>query len=234
MTLHFCAEDGNLALMSTLIQSGQYDLDARDEQGFTALILAAQEGHLQSVKFLHEMGANLESFAQMASDCFVQGVNALHLAAFNDYPEVCHFLISKGMDPQVMTLDGRCSALSHYGLCLIDNDDEEQDDDDPDTRHRLTEEEIQARRHGLVEARLLYVRNANWARRYPLIHTLLRGGLRLTAAEREAHAGLQSSMDTAAKLPAVQRGTRAQNLAYLYAQIFRDCHGLLELIVSFV
>jgi hypothetical protein len=234
-TLHFCAEDGNLALMNALIQScRRFDVDAVDDQGFTAVMLAAMEGHLQSVNVLHEFGANLDLFAKMTMDYSVQGCNALHLAAFNDYPEVCHFLISQGMDPEKKTLDGRCSAMSHYGLCLKDNWLDEEQDDDPDTRHRLSEEEMQERLHGLQEARLNYVRNANWARRFPLMQTLIRGGLRWTAADRADHAKMQSTMDTAAQLAPVQRGTRVQNWAYLNAQIFRDCPGLLELIVSFV
>jgi hypothetical protein len=219
--LHWLAEGGDLEQtinqINTEILSGRYDmnalLNARDVHGFTPLLLAAMHGHLTVVMLLHQLGASLEIYADMSLDHWPRGCNALHLAAFNDRDTVCFYLVSRGgMNPEDMTQQNGLNALQAYGVCT----------------GYLSNEEKQERVHVLVEARQTYVRNANWARRYPLLQTLLCGGLRWTAAQRAAHASmsLESRMQSARSVPSVPRD--------VLAQIFRDCPGLLELIVSFL
>ena len=85
---------------------------------------------------------------------------------------------------------------------------------------------------GLREAHVTYIRNFNWSRRYPLIQTLLCGSLRWMAAQQTALNALQ--VNTSGSLPSIPHNTQAENVAYLNAQVFRDCVGVLEIIVSFV
>lgn len=236
MSIHRAAELGNVTMLVLLDDDGQ-TVDEPDVHGFTPVILAAMEGHLNVVEVLTErFHANLDWKAHMLpTDYYVRGCNALHLAAFNDYPEVCHYLISKGMDPDGLTTgQGETfrSAVTGYGMCLNDNDPEDEEFFDPDERVRLTVEEKAQRVTGLREARVTYIRNFNWSRRYPLIQTLLCGSLRWTAAQQAALNAIQ--VNTWASLPSIPRDTQAQNVAYLNAQVFRDCKGVLELIVSFV
>jgi len=122
--------------------------------------------------------------------------------------------------------------VTGYGMCLNDNDPEDEEFFDPDERVRLTVEEKAQRVAGLHEARVTYIRNFNWSRRYPLIQTLLCGSLRWMAAQQTALNALQ--VNTSGSLPSIPHNTQAENVAYLNAQVFRDCVGVLEIIVSFV
>jgi hypothetical protein len=159
MSLHRAAETDDLAFV--LAYEGS--VDKRDAHGFTAVMLAAMEGHKDVVRALsHLGGANLDLTAHMEPTNYcVRGCNALQLAAFNDRPEVCHFLISCGMDPHVITTGPGLakSAITGYGLCLDGNDPEDQEYFIPEDRVRLTDEEKAERVAGLIKARCTYLRN---------------------------------------------------------------------------
>jgi len=168
MSLHRAAETDDLAFV--LAYEGS--VDKRDAHGFTAVMLAAMEGHCSVVIALYHLGgANLDLTADMdlpetahmdlaePTNYCVRGCNALQLAAFNDRPEVCHFLISCGMDPHVITTGPVLakSAITGYGLCLDGNDPEDQEYFIPEERVRLTDEEKAERVAGLIKARSTYL-----------------------------------------------------------------------------
>ena len=56
-------------------------MDAVDEDGFTALMIASQEGHLDSVKYLLEIKADINI-------CSSKFGTAMHRAACNGHPEI--------------------------------------------------------------------------------------------------------------------------------------------------
>jgi len=62
-------------------------LDTKDEEGATALMSAASNGHLKIVKYLVEKGAKVEEKDD-------QHMDALAWAAYSDEPAVVNFLKS--------------------------------------------------------------------------------------------------------------------------------------------
>ena len=190
---------------------------------------ASRAGQASTVSLLLEHGAQLDMTDMI-------GRNALHLAAFNDRPEVCALLIAKGFDPTVQDDKGR-TALSHYGYFLTDDysgwadpnaheTDELQQDCasmeffDVDTfsfaRLPFTDEAKQER---VTQLKQLVV-DYHWGRRAAFMHTLVGSGIRLTAAQTTEHALIQAASDKSAKIPPIPRKTKAQNIAYLNTQIF--------------
>jgi cytohesin len=70
--------------------------DARHDDGSTALILAAQNGHLAVVEALLKAGAD-------AARATTDGRTALHLAAQNGHTAVVEALLKAGADPNSAT-----------------------------------------------------------------------------------------------------------------------------------
>jgi hypothetical protein len=163
MSIHRAAELGQVNLVEdALAQDGGLTVNQPDAHGFTPIMLAAMEGHVAVVKVLDHHRSNLDLTAHMLpTDYCIRGCNALHLAAFNDHPEVCEYLISKGMDPDLLTtgLGSARSAMTGYGMSLNDNDPDFPEDFDPQERACLTDEEKAARVARLHHARCTFLRN---------------------------------------------------------------------------
>ena len=149
----------------------------------------------------------------------------MHIAAFNDRPEVCALIIAKGLDPATEGNDDN-SALSHYGFWLDNDDPNDWNEEEMGGPFRppLTDEEKEDRVAQLKAARDAYLlqklRDDNWDRRAAFMHTLVGSGIRLTAAQTAEHALIQAASDKSAKIPPIPRKTKAQNIAYLNKQIF--------------
>ena len=60
---------------------GAANVDAVDEDGYTALMLASEKGRLDSVKYLHEIKADLHI-------CSGKFGTAMHRAAFGGHTEI--------------------------------------------------------------------------------------------------------------------------------------------------
>jgi uncharacterized protein len=76
------------AKAKNLLDAGA-DIEAKDEEGKTALIWAANEGYTETCAFLLEKGANVN-----AKNC--NGCTALMYAANEGYAETCALLLEKG------------------------------------------------------------------------------------------------------------------------------------------
>lgn len=81
---------GNAAALRDLVDGG-CPIDARDRYGQTALMLAAQAGHLAAVALLIERGADLDHTAKY-------GLSALMLAVINHHHAVAQALAGAGAD----------------------------------------------------------------------------------------------------------------------------------------
>ena len=214
--LVMCCRSGFLAGVEPLLDAGA-NIVSTNVPGATALYIAAQEGHAPVIALLLEHNAQIDLVD-------ANGVNALHIAAYDDRPEVCALLIAKGLDPATEDNFG-FSALSHYGVCLDNNNPDDWDEvlNGP-FRPPLTDEEKEERVTQLKAARDAYLlqklRDDNWYRRAAFMHTLVGSGIRLTAAQTAEHALIQAASDKSAKIPPIPRKTKAQNIAYLNKQIF--------------
>ncbi|PUZ64376.1 hypothetical protein GQ55_3G139200 [Panicum hallii var. hallii] len=89
--LHFAAREGRTDVCQFLIDQLGLPVDPRDDDGETPLIHAARQGHLHTVKYLLDHGAD----PSVASSL---GATALHHAAGIGNTELMKLLLSKGVD----------------------------------------------------------------------------------------------------------------------------------------
>lgn len=87
------------------IRPREKQLNAHAAGGMTALMLAARENSLESVRILTEAGADLNSTLQ-------DGSTALLMAIFNTNFEVANFLLSQRADPNLADKDGKAPLFA--------------------------------------------------------------------------------------------------------------------------
>jgi len=87
------AHKGDHAGLTRLVEQGM-DVDARDEEGYTAIILAAASGHTDCVDILIAFRANVNA---QNPDKQLK-VTALHCAAIGGWPSCAKSLIKAGCD----------------------------------------------------------------------------------------------------------------------------------------
>lgn len=106
---------GNMAILQDLLAQG-VNVNARDEQGGTALMLAALAGNAEVVRLLLERGAD----ANAQSD---GGNTALIAAAGKGHVEILQILLDAGADPFIENKAGMTAAVnaafSNQGECVI-------------------------------------------------------------------------------------------------------------------
>lgn len=93
--LHQMVEQGNLELVKEFFsQFPDAAIDAPDKDGWTPLMYAADEGHLEMVKLLLQRGVNVNGLS---------GFNetALMCAADRGHFEIAEMLLDAGADPTV-------------------------------------------------------------------------------------------------------------------------------------
>ena len=90
---------GDLQEIKRLNDKG-IDLNAKNEQGYTALHIATNEGSLATVKHLIELGADVNAKDDL------RGCTALQLAAYLNFDHVVKFLIKMGADVNAKNKQG--------------------------------------------------------------------------------------------------------------------------------
>ncbi|WJX80253.1 hypothetical protein P8452_63278 [Trifolium repens] len=92
--LHFAAIEGQTEICNYLLQDLKLNIDSKDDDGETALIHAARQGHTATAKYLIDRGAD----ATIASNL---GATALHHSAGIGDTELLEHLLSKGINPDL-------------------------------------------------------------------------------------------------------------------------------------
>jgi ankyrin repeat protein len=87
------ALNGDAAVLRAMLEQGE-DVNARDQYGQTALMLAARLGHLEATQTLVDAGADLNHTAKYR-------LSALMLATINGRDAVVRLLVDTGADPQL-------------------------------------------------------------------------------------------------------------------------------------
>ncbi|XP_030764080.1 ankyrin repeat domain-containing protein 29-like, partial [Sitophilus oryzae] len=87
--LHLAALNGNLPLLTRILDSGKVHVDSRDKDGTTPLILAAANGHFDCIRELLDQGAdpNIKR---------ITGTTPLFFAAQGGYLDIVQFLLENG------------------------------------------------------------------------------------------------------------------------------------------
>jgi cytohesin len=107
--LHATVVTGDIQAIEDLLAKGA-DVNARDEDGYTALFIAALRGHKEVVELLLAKGADIN--ARLDVDARgAGGWTSLHAAARHDRKSVAQLLIAKGADVNAKTEKGQ-TALS--------------------------------------------------------------------------------------------------------------------------
>ncbi len=98
--IHWAANDGHAEVVASLIAAGADPMDTLPS-GFTPLLLAARQGHRETVRTLLDAGVPLNSSFKKKSNSRSPrpGTNALMLAVENGHFELAIDLIHAGADP---------------------------------------------------------------------------------------------------------------------------------------
>ena len=103
--LHWAARGGQLSTIQALQSCGQSELERGTYTGDTAAMLAAQNGHVEVVQFLHTAGCDLD---KANNDGWTAGI----LAAQNGHVEVVQFLHRAGCDLDKANIDGDTAGIA--------------------------------------------------------------------------------------------------------------------------
>ncbi|KAG2198314.1 ankyrin repeat-containing domain protein [Mucor mucedo] len=90
--------ENNLEKLISAVEE-KVDVNSKDEDGYTALHLAADRGYLDIVTFLIDSGADLNIRTN-------DDESALHLACISEQLEVAKLLISRGIDTTLVDAEG--------------------------------------------------------------------------------------------------------------------------------
>ncbi|XP_026418659.1 ankyrin-3-like [Papaver somniferum] len=106
--LHFAAAGGSLEVCKYLIEKLKLDLDSKDREGHTPLFEATILGHLDTVRYLLEKGANADARTDT-------NYTPLHCATKIGDTEIINLLLSRGARVDVACRSG--TALQRAATC---------------------------------------------------------------------------------------------------------------------
>ena len=86
--LHIAALSGHLNLSKRLVNKHNFDAHLANDEGWTAIHFSAGHGSYDLFKFLSDKGTDISLKTK-------DGVNCLHIAAFNEHSNLCKTLINK-------------------------------------------------------------------------------------------------------------------------------------------
>ena len=199
----------NPQLTQGLLKRGA-NVNARDEDGWYALMYASHYGYLAVCTILLDRGADPDSNDQLDS--------ALSWAASKDRLQVCLLLISRRANLMLALTDGR-TALDQYG----------------DRKYpELTPDELEQRRAIVLTA---FEQGPHpdmcWKRRWPFVCVLVGCDFQPLAARKAYLLMINPPLPPDALIPPVPIGTPEKYRAYLQGCIFAH-PGFWKLIAAFL
>ena len=113
--LHRLARNGRLDLLKSVAQGLDKEqlivlLDTRDVIGYSALMESARNGHISTVRWLLDQGAN----PNLVGSQRALSLTALHLAALSGHQQITELLIRNGVDINAQDSDGNTAAMWAY------------------------------------------------------------------------------------------------------------------------
>lgn len=103
--LHFYARRGKTTLVTRILGSNQeYDIDFKDEKGWTPLVAAASSGHDKVAQELINAGAKVDSRTSLRT-------TALHHAARGGHLNVTELLLASDADPNAQDQLGKTPLM---------------------------------------------------------------------------------------------------------------------------
>jgi ankyrin repeat protein len=100
-------EEGDLALLRAYLEANPGDVDARDEQGRTAVHMAAANGHMPILEMLFQFNPQ----PNIPND---EGNTALHFAALNNRVAAAEALLAHGWRPAEQNVMGKTALQLIY------------------------------------------------------------------------------------------------------------------------
>ena len=103
--LHIAAANGHLRLCKVLLENYKFDLQMINDDGWSALLYAAEAGHLELFQYLTGKGSNVYRRKR-------DGMTCLHIAASNGRLRLCKMLLDNyNFDLEMMDDDGWSALL---------------------------------------------------------------------------------------------------------------------------
>ncbi len=198
--LHYACEDDFYAIAATTLLDKGANIEARTNNKKTPIHYACKNGNFEILQLLLRYKANLNATA-------LNDKNVLHFAAYYNHPDICIFLINKGMNPTLKDKKGK-TALSHYGYKSFHPISLSQKNNNI--------KKLKA----AYEAYLQKIRDENWARKSAFMLTMVNAEFYPLDKKRKADKELQEQLDKKIKLPPISRKTKEDNEAYLVSQVF--------------
>ena len=93
-------KNNDINRVNSILNNGKENINAKDRDGWTALIWASCKGDLEIVKLLVESGADID-----AKDN--DGWTALMRASWRGYSEIVQYLVEIGADINIKNEDGK-------------------------------------------------------------------------------------------------------------------------------
>ena len=219
--LHHACIGGHLELARGLLDLGAV-VDAREDDGWDALMWASGNGHPAVVTLLLDRAADPCSRNN--------NYTALTLPAVYDRLQVCLILLNRGADLMAVCAGGR-TALTAYGT-----------DADPSISNEIMEQRREQLRvaweDGPHPSQVQRRRDERWARRWPFMFVLA-GSVRPLAYRKALLLAAHPPVAPSAVIPAPVRRTRLTRaqlcrLHALNVGLVLSNEGLVRLIASFI
>jgi ankyrin repeat protein len=117
--IHRAAEQGKLSSVQYLVKKCNADVEAKNEDGYTPIIISTEKGHLKVVKYLHEKcNANVEATDNDGKTPLIIATEKGHLEIVKYLHEECHMNVeakdNDGLTPIIYaTANGHLEVVKY-------------------------------------------------------------------------------------------------------------------------